>query len=258
MEPNQAIYDSTEVVKTYVEGELDLQLAEKIVFSGLKDKLSGWNVLDLGMGTGRTSAHLLPICRNYLGVDYADSMVSFCRARFQDHDGRLFRYGDARKLDFLSPCTFDFVVFSFNGIDCVDLEGRMKILSEVCRVLKPGGYFYLSTHNLRFDLLKYHSIRARGGPRELWRSIRRFFEFRALNPGYGRIRTGGQAFLRDGAASFKLSLAYQGAIHQAGELRAAGFADVEVYSHNEPKKLTPEEADANRDPWLHYLARKRK
>jgi hypothetical protein len=41
------------------------------------------------------------------------------------------------------------VVFSCNGIGMVDHPGRLRILAEVQRVLRPGGAFLFSAHNRR-------------------------------------------------------------------------------------------------------------
>jgi ubiquinone/menaquinone biosynthesis C-methylase UbiE len=34
---------------------------------------------------------------------------------------------------------FDFVLFSYNGIDFVDHAGRLQVLKEIARVLASGG-----------------------------------------------------------------------------------------------------------------------
>ncbi|HLL23376.1 MAG TPA: class I SAM-dependent methyltransferase, partial [Kofleriaceae bacterium] len=55
---------------------------------------------------------------------------------------------DARELTF-PDASFDAVLFSFNGLDCVyPSRERQRVLREVHRVLKPGGMFYYSGHNL--------------------------------------------------------------------------------------------------------------
>ena len=45
--------------------------------------------------------------------------------------------------------SFDLAWFSFNGIDYVATAGRVRILEEVRRILRPGGTFCFSSHNLR-------------------------------------------------------------------------------------------------------------
>jgi SAM-dependent methyltransferase len=60
------------------------------------------------------------------------------------------RQGDARDLAAFPDASFKFVLFSFNGIDCMPYEERSKVLQAVYRVLEPGAYFAFSTHNLNF------------------------------------------------------------------------------------------------------------
>ena len=54
--------------------------------------------------------------------------------------------------------SFDFILFSFNGIDYMNHDERIRTLREIRRILKTGGYFCFSTHNLNF-LLKKCSIK---------------------------------------------------------------------------------------------------
>jgi SAM-dependent methyltransferase len=70
--------------------------------------------------------------------------VKIVKENYPDRDIRVM---DARDLSGFGDKTFDFVNFSFNGIDYVDDEGREKIFFEIWRILKPGGIFFFSTHN---------------------------------------------------------------------------------------------------------------
>jgi SAM-dependent methyltransferase len=108
---------------------------------------SGATVLDLGVGGGRTAGPLSRIASRYVGLDYSEGMVEACRARYPRLE---FRLGDATDLSQFADGLFDAVLFSFNGIDYIRAdEGRAKCLSEVTRVLKPGGVFVVSSHNAR-------------------------------------------------------------------------------------------------------------
>ncbi len=101
-------------------------------------------VLDLGMGGGRTVTALRKFSKNYTGLDYVEEMVEECQQKFP---GVCFEKGDARDLSKFPDNCFSTVLFSMNGISMVDHQGRMQILTEVHRVLSPGGTFLFSTYN---------------------------------------------------------------------------------------------------------------
>ena len=44
---------------------------------------------------------------------------------------------------------FSFILFSFNGIDCISHEDRFRVFKEVQRVGRAGVLFCFSTHNLQ-------------------------------------------------------------------------------------------------------------
>lgn len=105
-------------------------------------------MLDIGIGGGRTTAYLKNLAKKYIGIDYSENLVDAAKKKFPDAD---LRVADARDLSEFNANQFDFIVFSFNGIDYVGLDDRNKILNEINRVLKPGGIFFFSTHNKNHD-----------------------------------------------------------------------------------------------------------
>lgn len=105
---------------------------------------TGGEVLDIGVGAGRTTEILASRAGRYVGIDYTAEMIALCRKKYPD---LRFEVMDARDLGAFADSSFDLVVFSFNGIDSVEGEGRLRIFSEVARVLRPGGAFVFSTFN---------------------------------------------------------------------------------------------------------------
>lgn len=145
-EVNQELFDDSEVVRGYSERNGTL-FGESTLFRDYGPRLAGKSVLDIGVGAGRTTPLLLNFKPSrYVGVDYATNMVEAVRHRFPEND---FLWADAREMKVFKDGEFDFVMFSWSGIDCVDHEDRLKILREIHRVLVPGGIFIFSSANAR-------------------------------------------------------------------------------------------------------------
>ena len=125
--------------------ELNLRFDGEVAHLELcRDLIEGGRVLDIGIGAGRTTGMLLPKAKEYIGIDYSQDFVNRAKVNYPEADIRL---GDARDLSAFEDESFDVVFFSFNGIDYIDLDGRMNCLKEVNRILKKEGRFIFSTHN---------------------------------------------------------------------------------------------------------------
>lgn len=140
---NAAVFDDADVVASYLRPDRLSGAEEHLFGTYLKD---GPDILDLGVGTGRTTEALRSTGHSYVGVDLSPQMISAALDRFPDADMQV---ADAADLGRWHDDSFDAVVFSFNGLDYVTPQRRSAALDEIRRVLRPGGVFIMSTHNPR-------------------------------------------------------------------------------------------------------------
>ncbi|HSI13004.1 MAG TPA: methyltransferase domain-containing protein [Chthoniobacter sp.] len=100
--------------------------------------LEGLKVLEVGSGRGGGAAFLKQSLRpaKYMGIDFSDAAVALCGERYKV-DGLEFRQGDAENLP-LEAGAFDAVI----NVESSHCYGEFpRFVSEVTRVLKPGGHF---------------------------------------------------------------------------------------------------------------------
>ncbi len=221
-------------------------------------------VLDLGIGAGRTTALLSPQAFTYVGVDISPPMLARARRAHPVADLRL---GDARDLSQYADCTFDLVVFSFNGVDCLQHEERSAFFTGVHRVLAPGGRLLVSTLNL--DGPCYRDPPAPLAARDWLRCPGASGKAKAAV--YGTLRFGiGRAHLRRNASKAAIgedwawaplpAHQYRFLVHfirfraQVKLLLDCGF-EVETAWTNSGEQLDPT-ADRHLDDYAHLLCRR--
>jgi len=227
LERNRAVYERRSIVSQYVT-DTQLTASEQRLLARYHADVAGKCILDLGVGAGRTTRYLANLASSYVGVDFSEAMVAACRQRYPNHD---FRRADARDLSMFPDGHFDFVLFSFNGIDYVEHADRFRVLEQVVRVLKPGGVFVFSSHNLSAVphatfLREAFRIKLSRNPLRCVKAVARaglnLFNY-ARNMA-GQQRTEGYAIRTDPAHAFGLHTYYVTAEMQRQQLVAAGFA----------------------------------
>lgn len=257
MAANLDCWERADVVGSYYRRDA-LQLPEERVLELLGSNLSSMDMLDVGVGGGRTTVRFAPLVKSYIGIDYSSSMIAACRKRFAESMPRAhFEEGDATCMNAFGDDSFDFVLFSYNGIDYVSEEGRAKVLCEVTRVLRGGGYFCFSTHNILWT--RYMNLL-----RDQWtirpnRAIRNVAQWMKWWRDHGRYldRTElaglSHAIINDGAHDCSLRTYYVNPSFQVENLNRY-FRKVTVVTLKTGDFLEyGSDLTAIQDPWLYYL-----
>lgn len=247
---NRKTWENTWSIREYSRSEGYLDEGERTAFQHATVH-GGRRILDIGIGGGRT-AGLLAQDRDYIGIDYTQPMVDRARA---NHPTLRFEHMDARNLSAFADASFDLVVFSFNGIDSVDQEGRVRVLEEVYRVLTPGGRFIFSTFHKDWNgfnaLPDYRRVEWTMDPLRLGFRLYRYVEggiLKAIRLRKHRsleIRAEDHAILMHGAHDFGIMVHATTRQHLLNQLAQAGFAgdpllmdrDGHVLGHHWPDNL---------------------
>ena len=229
LESNRNVYEQRSIVLQYA-ADTNLTPAETELLAQLSNDIAGKRVLDLGVGGGRTAPYLAERAATYVGVNSSEAMVRACRQRYPHLD---FRQGDARDLSQFANGEFDFVLFSFNGIDYVGHDDRPRILRKSARVLRPGGVLVFSSHNLASVpsgtfLHRVFDISISANPLRSAKSIARTAVnlVNYLRNAAGQQRTADYAILVDPAHGFVLRTYYVTIEEQQRQIEAAGFSSL--------------------------------
>jgi len=218
------------------------------------------DVLDIGVGGGRTTRYLCGAARSYRAVDFQPAMVAACRQRFP---GVSVEVGDARALAAHADGSYDLVFFSFNGIDYIGIEDRPRVFAEAHRVLRPGGAFVYSSHSTtplagRLPPMVMPHLALTANPAKL--AVRLVRAGTALGRSMAnRARFAGQqrlgpdwAIVNDEAYDHAMLTVYVDPRREPALLAAVGFSP-EVKVIGLDGRLADTDLD---DAWVHFVARK--
>jgi len=233
--------------------------AERVALEKLRLRWNQIDMLDLGVGAGRTSWIFSAVARKYVGVDYALRMIDICREKLKENDRISFLVDDAAELSKLGAQKFDFILFSYNGIDCVDENSRLAILNAARYGLRDrDSLFRFSSHNLNvfpfayqwnFDLQR-PARTLKNFPRAVWDNVRFWKENRSQSR--DELAKRGWGFFRDGAHNFTLTLCYITPEAQIKQLEACGLELLEIIDMAGNTVVNP---CSSTDSHLHYFCR---
>jgi ubiquinone/menaquinone biosynthesis C-methylase UbiE len=250
---NLQSYNNDKTVKKY-SLENTLQKGELLIFERYNNRIRNGKVLDVGVGGGRTTPYLAGKAKEYVGIDYAPSMIELCKEKFKIPNVRFFQC-DARNLSQFENKYFDFVFFSFNGIDYIDFADRNLVFKETKRVLVDGGIFAFSTHNTH-NIEKLYSLRLGKNPLNYFSKLKRFIKLRQLNGQKNKYE--GLPFFEiyDAGEDFNLLTSYVNPIYQKTILEEEGFGKIEFVNYKTGLFVEPDKINEYDLPWLYYIAEK--
>lgn len=230
----------------------DLHAAERAIADELAAQRTFRAVLDIGIGAGRTVTPLSRLGKSYIGLDYSQTMIDLARQQHPEHDLRCM---DARDLSDFADNSFDLVWFSFNGIDCVAHDDRLRILAEVRRVLADDGLFVFSSHNRDAARVPAHDLRNLRRSRNPLRMIRHIGGYVVKNINARRLKrqethAADYAIVNDAAHRYGLLLYYISPRAQIRQLAQAGLRVERMVGLDG----APVDPDTARDHiWVHYI-----
>ncbi|WP_405234378.1 class I SAM-dependent methyltransferase [Lentisalinibacter salinarum] len=105
---------------------------------GGRDEFQGKSLLDFGCGSGRWVHYFAELGASYQGVDISGEMIQICR---QSHPSLNFSTMDGLRIP-ASSKSFDFI-FSIAVLHHNRRNEQGLLLSELTRVIKPGGFLFL-------------------------------------------------------------------------------------------------------------------
>ena len=258
MTRNQDVYRLPEVAAVYA-GESALFPPEETILHLMLPELRTARMLDLGVGGGRTTLHFAKCVREYVGADYSDSMIRECQRRFAAYPHPpSFVVGDARSLQMFADGSFDFILFSLNGIDSVNHSDRLAILKEIRRVGKPGGWLCFSSHNLNFgaqlfELRQLITLNPKSAMRAAKRVVRNLvYNWRVLAATLGRSQ---HVMIREWAHSNRMLTYYIRPEEQLIQL-SEYFTNIRVFAFKSGSEIVEHSDLRNaQDMCLYYLCR---
>ena len=216
---------------------------------------SAWQdkaLLDLGVGSGRTTRFFLGETKRYVGIDISEPMLAAARAAFPD---ATFLKMDLRDIADLGRAGFDCVLGPFAILSAFSHAERLKILADLHALLTPGGLFYFSAHNRQWWRAGKSPLANFGWPpRRMAGAVNPLNWLNYLRLRHLRREAVDHAVFNDLAHHWQAVFYYIDRAAQQRQLEAAGFTLLETYGDD--GRLLDPGADVSGDGLLHYVCRR--
>ena len=104
-------------------------------------------VLEIGCGVGRIGSKLAPFCKQWIGADVSEQMLTHAAAALNDHGNVTFQKLHGSDLRTFANESVD-VVYSSAVFMHLDEWDRYRYVAEAHRILRPGGRLYVDNMSL--------------------------------------------------------------------------------------------------------------
>ncbi|MDN3649683.1 methyltransferase domain-containing protein [Reinekea marina] len=162
MSKSDKFWDSK--AKGYAESPISDELTYQKKLRETQATLStGMQVLEFGCGTGTTAVYHAPYVQHIYAIDISEKMIEIGRnkAREADIDNITFSRGTLQEFNAKAD-SLDAVL----GLNVIHLmEDWQSAITEVARILKPGGVFVSSTACIGHSYLRFIKLLAPIGKR---------------------------------------------------------------------------------------------
>ncbi len=226
---------------------------EICIFIKHKAEFEGKTVLDIGVGTGRTSKYLAPFCKRYVGIELNRDMIDLFIVKAPQIE---LIQCDMRNFSGMNKDVFDFVLAPYSAFDSLNHVDRVKMFEDIHEMMSPAGMFVFSTHNRNWAGIGL-------GPKleiakDPVRMLKNIFAYRKASNNRSRMKPLEEnhptyAILNDISHEWLALLYYITRAEQLRQLAEIGFELLEVYDHE--GILLPDGADDSHCAVLNYVCR---
>jgi 2-polyprenyl-3-methyl-5-hydroxy-6-metoxy-1,4-benzoquinol methylase len=227
---NVAIYSMQGIAPYYAREPL---FAPEIqIFIKHKSEFADKTVLDIGVGTGRTSKYLAPYSKRYVGIELNKNMLDL----FSEHLPQIeLVQCDMREFYKLNKDKFDFVLGPYSAFDALNHNDRVKMFHDIHAMMQPNGMFVFATHNLNWAGVG--STPQLEHAKDPVRLLKNYLAHRKCVKNHRRMkpleeRYANFAILNDISHEWLALLYYITREEQTKQLRETGFEVLEVYDRN--------------------------
>ena len=145
-EGNDPFHDSPEM-REYMDKWDGQEFIDLLALTGIE------KILEIGCGTGRLAAAVLPLCREYTGVDLSPVSMMQARKNLAAVPGTPFRNLLCGNFpDCIIPGEYDCI---FSSLTFLHIPDKAAAMQKIASLLVPGGRVVLSLDKTRKEDIEY-------------------------------------------------------------------------------------------------------